>query len=194
MYPTPFTAFRVITHDSIVVLYLDDGRWSPSLEPENYMPVYEDGVLWSGDIQISTIPDLAAALFLVLDDSIDYIALRDTLLLLADQISVREYCEKAQNFSCSGFINAFSKTDFEKVVDKVNDPEGIDSKDAVASEVIKVMERRQPAFSIAIAPFVDFIKNVSDIHEIEFIDIVEGYVEENDIADNSLEEKARLEL
>lgn len=193
-YPTPFTSLRVVTHSKIVVLYLDDGNWHPFIDPDDYMPYFDGETLQWGDVLISSVPELAAALYFVLDDSIDYTALKETLLLMADQISAIEYCEKAQSFYKSGFVNSFTKADFAGVLNISGQSEEPGYKDVIIKSAIEVMKKRQPAFEEVIKPFVSFIREVQDIHEIEFIDIVEGYVEENDIADDRLEETARLDL
>ena len=191
----PFRALRLVTSDSIYVLYLEYdseegcvGEWEAFFDPDDYMPEIKDGIIMFGDDKTETVPALMADLYFVLSDKIDYAILKTTFELMADTIPVQQAVEICLNCHTTNYLNDFPKGTFNKLgnmnpKDYANDAA---FKNDVLQFIFSCFDERIPDFERTVKVFKQVLTEVKNLNEIQFVDAVEGVTWEHELTDEEM--------
>ena len=191
----PFRALRLVTSDSIYVLYLEYdseegcvGEWEAFFDPDDYMPEIKDGTIMSGDEKIATVPALLAGLYFVLSDKIDYTILKTAFELMADTIPVQQAVEICLNCHTTNYLNGFPKGTFNKLGNM--NPKDYANEAAFKNDVLQFIfscfDERIPDFKRTVKVFKQVLTEVKNLNEIQFVDAVEGVTWEHELTDEEM--------
>ncbi len=191
--PCDFRALRLITKNKIYILYteIDNGKWDIVMAPDDYMPeLINNSLIW-GENKLHTVSDLMAALWFVLSDSIDFEPLKITFCLLAKAIDANEAINaylKYHTTENAKFIPNSTIDDLKKILGTGA------SKDKILNCMYSCFKTYEPNFSQLIENFSKVVKEVKELQEIEFVDVCEGFLGEDNLADEELYYSHRLDF
>ena len=189
--PCDFRALRLITKNKIYILYteIDNGKWDIVMAPDDYMPeLINNSLIW-GENKLHTVSDLMAALWFVLSDNLDFDLLKITFDLLSKAINENEAINayfKYHTKENAKFISKNTIDDLKKLL-----VVGA-SADKILNSMYSCFKIYETNFSQLIGIFSKVVKEVKELKEIEFVDVCEGFLGEDDLGDEKLYYTHRL--